>query len=332
MVMRQTMAGVAGVILLALIGASCARETTGAAVVRASALGALPGESVGLFVIEVRSLRKMAGFSKWMREMATTAEKQGPFKEVRERLKLDDVVNKLERVGLAVVPLPDMGLGYGILVEGSFEEQALRDNIGEEILTFIEVPGEPDLSATVIEGGNLALGPRSVLEMIRRNAASGESGIDRNEAMLDMLESVQSTSQVWGAVDCHSLGDVAREFAGSALFDAAPLPDSSVARALQSLAFQGRFGKDLEFDLFGEADAEENAALLADTLRGLVAFGRMGANQDPGGDWASFLEGVDIDQQGSTITLTGSIPEKTLISLAESVGESASQLPSELIE
>jgi hypothetical protein len=322
------MAGLFGVILLSVLGASCARETSGASVLRASALGALPEESVGLFVIEVGSLRKMGGFTKWMREMAATAEKGDRFREIRERLALDDAVKELDRVGIAVVPLADEGLGYGILVEGSFEEQALRDSIGEGIVTFLEVEGEPDFSATVIEGGNLALGPKRVLEMIRENAASGQSGIDRNQAMLDMLESVQATSGVWGAVDCHSLGDVAREFAGSALFDAAPLPDSSMTRALQSLAFQGRFGRDLEFDLFGEADAEENAQLLADTLRGIVAFGRMGASQNLSGEWTGFLDGLDIDQQGSTITLTGSIQEKTLISLAKSVEARTSDLPS----
>lgn len=325
--MRRPKAGVAMIALMALTLAGCARELSGASVLRSSALSSLPRESVGLFVVEVGSLRRMQSFSAWMEQMAEAAESGGPFREIRNRLGLE-AVKKLDRLGLVVMPVEGLGLGYGILVEGEFDQEALREMMGgEEIITFLQIEGEPDLSATVIEGGHLALGPRVVLERIRLNASGGGEGLDLNEGLLEMLESVEASSQVWGAVDCRALADLARTTGGALMFDKGPIPDSALSNALESLAFQGRFGRDLEFDLFGETDAEENAQLLADTLRGLIAFGRIGASQNPESDWSELLDGIEIEQEGSRITLRGTILEKTLVALAESVGAAAPALP-----
>ena len=326
--MRRSKAGVAMIVVMALALAGCARELSGAAVIRSSALSSLPRESVGLFVVEVGSLRRMQNFSTWMEQMAETAERGGPLREIRDRFGLEAVKN-LDRLGLVIVPMEEMGLGYGILAEGQFDQEALRETLGDEdIVTFLQIEGEPDLSATVTEGGHLAFGPRAVLEKIRRNASGGGEGIDLNEGLLGMLESVDGTSQIWGAVDCRAIADLARHTTrGALLFEKGPIPDSALSNALESLAFQGRFGRDLEFDLFGEADAEENAELLADTLRGLIAFGRIGASQDVESDWTAMLDGLDIEQEGRTITLRGTIPEKSLVALAESVGAEMPALP-----
>lgn len=325
--MTRRRSGVAILLLGALILSGCARELTGATVVRASALASLPRESVGLFVVEVGTLKQKRGFSTWMEQMAKAAESGGPFREIRDRIGLE-AVKKLDRLGVVVVPVEEEGLGYGILAEGQFDQEALREMLGgEEIITFLQIEGEPDLSATVIEGGHLALGPRAVLETIRANAIGRGEGMDRNEGLLGMLETVEATSQIWGAVDCRAVADLARRTNADLIFEQGPIPDSALSNALQSVAFQGRFGRDLEFELFGEADAEENAELLADTLRGLIAFGRIGAGQDDRADWTALLDGMAVDQEGSSITVSGSIPEKTLVALAESVGGSAPAIP-----
>ncbi len=326
--MRRSKAGVAMIALLALTLANCAQELSGASVIRSSALSSLPRESIGVFVVEVGSLKQMQHFSTWMEQMAETAEQGGPLREILDRFGLEAVKN-LDRLGLVVVPIEETGLGYGILAEGQFDQEALREMLGgEEIVTFLQIEGEPDLSATVIEGGHLALGSRAVLEKIRLNASGGGEGLDLNENLLGMLETVEATSQVWGAVDCRAMADLARHTgSGTLLFEKGPIPDSALSHALESLAFQGRFGRDLEFDLFGEADAEENAELLADTLRGLIAFGRIGASQNDETDWTALLDGIDIEQEGSKITLSGTIPEKSLIALAKTVGTDAPAPP-----
>jgi len=326
--MRRSKAGVAMIALMALTLAGCARELSGASVVRSSALSLLPRESIGLFVVEVGSLKKIQGFSTWMEQISETAEPGGPLREIHDRLGLE-AVKDLDRLGLVIVPIEEEGLGYGILAEGQFDHEALREALGgEEIVTFLQIDGEPDLSATVIEGGHLALGPRAVLEKIRLNASGGGEGLDLNEVLLGMLETVEATSQVWGAVDCHAMAELARQTSsGTLLFKKGPIPDSALSDALESLAFQGRFEGGLQFDLFGEADDAENAELLADTLRGLIAFGRIGASQNDENEWTALLDGLEIGQEGSAITMSGSIPEKSLVALAESISAGSPAVP-----
>ncbi len=320
--MKRWRIGLAVILLSAAGLLGCARERTGASVVRSSALAALPQESVGLLVVEVNSLGRTKAVSSWMKEMAAAAERGGPLTEIRDRFGLE-AVKKLNRMGLVVVPMADDRLGWALLMEGEFDPEALRRGLGGEEIAMLEgMEGAPELGVTMIEGGHLALGSRAALETIRENAAAGGRGLDRNEALLGMLEGVRATSQIWGAIDCRAMTDLARK-TGVGLLDRSPIPDTPLSSTLHSLAFQGRFGRDLEFDLFGETDDAESARLLSETLRGIVAFGRLGAGEASSSEWAQFLERVRIDQEGTSITLTGSIPEETLVALAEKTGGAA---------
>ncbi|PYQ16563.1 MAG: hypothetical protein DMF79_18425 [Acidobacteria bacterium] len=79
-----------------------------------------------------------------------------------------------------------------------------------------------------------------------------------------------------------------------------------------SIAFRGMAGDTVDVDLFGRADAEANAKLLADAARGLVALGRVGAGRDDAREWLDLLDGIQISQRGPGIALRASIPAKTM--------------------
>ncbi|MBI4241859.1 MAG: hypothetical protein HY613_09090, partial [Candidatus Rokubacteria bacterium] len=51
--------------------------------------------------------------------------------------------------------------------------------------------------------------------------------------------------------------------------------------------------------------------------RGLIALGRMGASREGGAMWLELLDGISIEQSGTTVNLRGSIAEKTLAALAQ---------------
>src|SRR6059036_3139823 len=101
-------------VLLGLLAPGCVRDTGGAAIVRGSALGAFPKETVGLLVLEVRSLRSLKRASTWMEEMAAISDQEGPFREVRDRFGME-TLKRLDRIGLAIVPESGNTVGYGIV-------------------------------------------------------------------------------------------------------------------------------------------------------------------------------------------------------------------------
>ncbi|HEU4403043.1 MAG TPA: hypothetical protein VFT43_13165 [Candidatus Polarisedimenticolia bacterium] len=317
-----------GIAAILVAGATaCARPVNGATVLRGSALRVLPKESVALLVMDVRSLRDLESVSRWMKEMAAAAEQQGTFRQVKDRIGLE-TVKRLDRLGLAIVPQADGRLAYGLLAEGSFGQAKLREALGgQETLTFVEAEGKPDLSATILAGGNLAIGPKSVLEVLRTNASRGAGGIDGNDLLMGVLAGVRPQAQIWGAIDCRSLARLARE---SALTQGAvekALAGAPIASSLVSLSFQTTLGKPAAFDLQGRADAEDNARKMADAARGLVALGRMGASQDKGREWLEFLDGIAIEQKGADLSLRGTLSEGLLASFAAKAHDGSTARP-----
>ncbi len=316
-------AGAALLALLAFLAAACARRETGATIVRASTVGALPRESVALLVVDLRALGQAAPAARWMREMAEVAEQEGPFRTVRERFG-EETLRDLHRLGVAIVPRPDNRLEYGLVAEGPFEPARLRSALGgQEMATLEEAEGRPDLSAAVLKGGHLALGPRSVLEIVRANDARRGHGVDGNALLLDRLGKLPGTAPVWGAIDVRALAENARPLSGAqGLGDPAALaPGAQAISSLVSLAFEGTAGTPAAFSLLGRADGEAHARSLADAARGLVALGRMGADQDRARDWLEFLDAIAIDQKGLEVTLRGTVPKRLMGSLAERSAE-----------
>jgi hypothetical protein len=296
--------------------AGCARDRTGATVVRQGLLGALPRESVALLVIEVRALGRARASSSWMRELAAAAD-EGPFREIRDRFGTE-AFGAVDRIGLAVVPRPDNKVAYGVVAEGSFDRRGMVGALGgEDLLTVQEAAEErPDLSLAVLPAGDLAVGPRAVLETVRANAARRGDGLDANDVLLGLLERVRPSSQIWGAIDCRRLNDLARQFALVRGVQALPLDPGRPIGSLTSLAFEGRGGRSLEFVVLAEAGDEKGARDVADAVRSLLAIARLGAGQEAGRDWVELLDAITVAQAGPSLTVRGSIPEKTMAALA----------------
>ena len=321
---RWRRAGTAG--LLAALGAllamppGCVRARTAATVVQTSALAAFPKESVAVLVLDIQSLRALDAVSRWMEEMGAAAEQEGAFREVKERFGME-MLKKLTRLGLALVPRPDSTIGYALLAEGDFDPARLKEVLGgQEIMTFVKMAGKPDFSATVLAGGSVALGPRQVLEEVRANAGKPQQGIAGNPTLIGALGRLPHDAQVWGAVDCRSLSALVRQASART---GMPAPAAAPLEALKALAFQSTIGSAVQFSILGESDDEKSAKTQADAVRGVIALGRMGANQDKARDWLAFLDGITIDQKGSEIRVQGTIPEATLAALARQAREGA---------
>jgi hypothetical protein len=307
-----------GIAMLAAgLALGCAREADdGASRVRHSALATLPRESVALLVLEVKSLRGLPAFTAWAKDFQEQAAKEeGPYRELSRKLGTD-VLAKIDRLGLAIVPLSGEHLGYGLMAEGSFDEAALRGALGgQEIFTFVEMEGKPDFSATVLRGGPLVFGPKEVLAKVRGIAAGREAGLGSNGEMLDLLARVGGDAQIWGGLDYRSVAALARASGETGGLEST-LQDNPIAHSIRTVAFQGHFGKGASIDLIGRSDGEENAKAIRDAVRGLVAFGRMSAGRDHAKEWQEFLDGITIAQTGHDVTLHALLSDKVMGEIA----------------
>jgi hypothetical protein len=309
--MRTMRAAVATALFLLAIAPGCGARKGAAGMVRSSSLGVFPKESVALLVLEVRKIRALRPDTPWLKDMASFADREdGPFQQIIRRLG-PDVLARLERLSLAVVPRPERLVGYAVMAEGTFDAAKMRESLGgSDFLTLVETD-DMDFSAALLPDGSLALGPKLVLEAMRANGASRGHGLDDNRAILDPLESVRPEAQFWGAVDCRGLQRLFKDAPASGDLGRLRL-DSAPVQSLVSIAFRGMVGDSVELELFGRADAEANAKTLADAARGLIALGRVGAGRDQAKEWLDFLDGLHVDQSGAGVNLRASIPAKTM--------------------
>lgn len=310
--MRGTRARAVVVALLVLAAVACGQKKGAAGLVRSSALGTYPKETVALLVLEVKKVRKLGADLPWVKDLASVARSEGsPLREVTKRLG-EETVAQVDRLSLAIVPQDDQRVGYGVLAEGSFDAAKVREALGgQDLLTVVEAEGKMDLSIAVLPGGSLALGPRRVLEVMRGNAAARGRGLDANTTLLAPLEKVRPEAQFWGALDCRELARAVRESTDAGDLPGLPL-SSAAANSLLTLAFRGMIGESVEIDLLGQADADASAKTLADAARGIVALGRVGAGRDQAKEWLDLLDGIRIEQSGSDVSLSASIPAKTM--------------------
>ncbi len=315
----------AAALVLVALAPGCGRRKGAAGIVRASAIGTYPKESVALLVLEVRKVRSLGGEAPWMKKLAALADEPGgPFQEVVKRLGAD-TIERLNRLSVAVVPGDRGRIGYGILAEGAFDADRLRAALGgRDLLTLVEAEGVPDFSVTILPDGSLALGPRRVLDVMRGNAAARGQGLDGSPALLAPLERVRPEAQIWGALDCKSLGRTMRDSGATGDLGGLSLPATHLD-ALVSLALRGTLGTSVDLELLGQADTEANARNLADAARGLVALGRIGAGRDQAKTWLEFLDGIQVDQKGVDLSVRAAIPPATLQTFVDQMASARSR-------
>jgi hypothetical protein len=325
---EEPMRRIAPVATLALIAAACfaqgclERRPSAATVVSGSLLADLPRESVGLLVVQVSSLRDRGPVAAWLADLAARSDREGVFEMLMERAG-PEILDRLDRIALAAVPLEGERLGFALLAEGGFDGAALRASLGgEETLTVLEVADQPDLSVAVIQDGAVGLGPRVLLDQIRRNAADGSQGLGGNRPLISLLERLEAGAPIWGVIDYAPMAKLARGAVGGNGLADLPLPGGAAGASLQALAFQGTIDDPIEIDLVGQASLEDDAARLADAARGLIAIGRLAAGGDGGQEaLISLLDTLRITQSGPFVNLHGSVPVALLTRLTEGMAE-----------
>src|SRR5256885_6728433 len=186
----------------------CSGRKGAAGLVRSSALAVYPRETAALLVMEVHKIRALHPDTPWLKDMASLSGRNGgAVAEILRRLG-PDVLRRLDRLSLAVVPRPDHTIAYGVLAEGTFDGPKVREALGADTLLSLVEAGRMDFSVVLLKDGSVALGPKSVLETMLANDASRGHGLDGSPEILTPLEDVRQEAQFWGALDCRTLQSI----------------------------------------------------------------------------------------------------------------------------
>jgi hypothetical protein len=174
---------------------------------------------------------------------------------------------------------------------------------------FGRVIHHPDDKAAVsfLDDMILAGTNAGVRAAIERLASVPPSDVRRNTALMDGIRTIEAGNQIW-AIGEFSLDMLPRGLSG-------PPEAEALLQEFTGGIYQMRIDDGMHIRATGNFQSAESARTAGDLLRGVVALGklRVSANED----MLHLLDGLAVDDSGSTVVVRFSAPGDLLIRLRE---------------
>ena len=244
----------------------------------------------------------------------------------------------IDKIVIAVVPAADHAAPSGILVgaDGRFDPSKINRALGSRGATAVAVPGgtiyrvpqdrsghpastagpdpasspksDPDLFVAIPSSSRLLFGTESELTRALSSTLS-DSPLSSGRGIGKLAGMAKTSAAAWFVVDTSqfisSSADKKNHPEASGRQDAA-------ANAIRSLAtvtgLSGSFepGRNVEVRLSARTDTDENADLVEDSIRGLLAIWRLAA-VDRSPELVTALRKFKVDHTGTVVTLEGTV-------------------------
>jgi len=316
---------------------SCSRE---ASQVRDSGLSYLPADAAFAASIDAVRLRQAplyrnleAGFGK----------DRGKWSEVKTfLLHLGiDPDKELRSVLFAYRGVTEAPGGWLVVLRGGFDtgriEKGLRDpgaRMSAEaygwrtIYNLVQVPEIGDLSLAIVDGAAVALGRAGSLRKVLDVRDGTAPSLASNHEIKRLVLGMGPKAQIWAVLNGREVSRTLQERMQQT-------PDGVSISAVKNLSsvqtgfFSAFFSEDLVLAMDLETDTEVNARNLADALRGIIAFGKMGAaGKDP--EAVKVMEAMRVGSEKSTLQVRMTLAGATVEKLRAKYGETpaASSPPS----
>jgi len=295
-------------ILLIVLAPACRRLAVRKEAVE---LSYLPGDSLFVASMDVVRLRKAPLYGKIDSE-------SGQLKTFLLRLGIDP------RKDLDQVTLAFRGSGtepgeWLALLRGRFDRARIEKGLedpgarmsvdtyrGKKIHGLVRVPDIGELSFAVIDPTAAALGKSTAIQRALDVRDHAVPSLERNETMKKLVTSLNPKAQVWAVLD-------GRELARLTSSRRQSLPGVLPEPAVRNLAsvVDGRLAaivsEDLGVTVEIDTMTEKSARNLADAVRGILAFGKLGTQgRDP--DSAAALETISVTDRGKIVNLRMDLP------------------------
>jgi len=294
---------------------SCAKK-----VESEKALSLLPKESTFVFAANMKRLATTELYNK-IKEEPEALEK---YNEFIEKTGLDPEKH-LEKIVFSIPPDVAESQEVAAVVFGTFDREKILSAIKEEeevetithegleIYTFS--PEDEPMGMSFLAEGCLAFGgSETIKRMVELSKGKGES-IEDNAEMMEILKDVNQEDMFWGA------GLVPEELRQKALAN----PMTKSFASLRSVILSMNAEKGFDFYLMSRSDSEEDAKLLGDTFKGLIAMGKMAAGEKP--DILEALDNIAVEAKKDSVSISINLSEDLMDRL---VKEARSQFEGEI--
>lgn len=312
---------------LALL-ASCAKKEIPPS---APDLTYLPADAIFAGYVDAARVREAALY----RKMDTEADaNQGKWQEAKEflnRLGIDSRKD-LDSLMFAYRMVPQSEGEWVAILRGRFDTRKIEKRLQEPdarmsteklgnktVYNLVRVPEVGDLSLVIVDATALALGRSGALRKVLDTRGKSKPSLASNREIARLVAGVDARAQIWAVMDGREVSRLLRE-------RMTQTPDRAPGPALKNLSSvkTGRFSVvvtgDLDLALEIESYTEKTARNLADALRGILAFGKMGSEGgDP--DASELMEAIRVESNQSSTRVQLTMPGETLKRLQSRLGE-----------
>ncbi|HEU5181717.1 MAG TPA: hypothetical protein VFW45_13085 [Candidatus Polarisedimenticolia bacterium] len=247
-------------------------------------LSYLPGDVFFVAYADTIALKRSPLYRDWDASASAGSEHFIEAKTFLRRLGIDPEKD-VDGVMLACRPRGEGG-EWSALLRGRFDLPKMQKGLAEPssrmaaepygkwtIYSLAVVPEVGDVSLTPVDEGTIALGKADSLRAILDTRDKGKASLAGNPLMKKMMPGLPAEAQIWALLD----GQALRRVSGSGFGVGPGGIRAGGLESVVSASLAATLEQDMALDLLIGSDSPIRARSLADTLKGIVGFARLGS-------------------------------------------------------
>jgi hypothetical protein len=170
-------------------------------------------------------------------------------------------------------------------------------NVGGRILMPVIQTPETEIVMSFLGPERLTFGTARAVELVVSEKDA--------EGMVAAYQRTATRRPIWGIINARDVVDsLMADLGAGGEGPMAVLQDNPALRSLTAIGFSVELDKEVFFELRAFTDSPENARLLADAIKGVVALGQMGISQTKDADAVEFFRGVIAESERDSVYIS----------------------------
>lgn len=195
-------------------------------------------------------------------------------------------------------------------IEKGMEDPAARMSVepyrGRNIYNLVRVPEIGDVSFSVADSTLMVLGRSDAVRKVLDVKGKAAPSLEKNEAMRALVEGLDRKAQAWAVLNGRELARLVERRRRS-LPDAVPESALKNLSSVASTRLSAVMAEDLAVFLEMDGATEKGAGNLADAIRGILAFAKLGTQgRDP--EAAALVETISVARSGKDVHVRMGLP------------------------
>jgi hypothetical protein len=204
-------------------------------------------------------------------------------------------------------------------IEKGMEDPAARMSVESyrrwKVYNLVRVPEIGELSFAVVDESAVTLGRSGAIRKVLDVRDKAAPSLEANETMMRLLKGLERRAQIWAVLDGKELVQLAGQRRQSL---SGTVPESALKNL--SSVVDGRLSaivtEDLGIILEIGSGTEKGARNLADAIRGIVAFAKLGTEgRDP--ETAAIMEAITVKDSGKSLRVGLKLPGESVLKLRD---------------